>query len=83
LGANGAEEIKRHPFFNGIDWKAYAGTSVNHHNLEYVPERDTMSMGPSRRQKAQKDLPTISEDPGVSKTMQQRKKLRGWSFVRT
>jgi hypothetical protein len=23
LGANGSEEIKSHPFFNGVDWNAF------------------------------------------------------------
>ncbi|XP_051143592.1 uncharacterized protein LOC127260008 [Andrographis paniculata] len=33
LGANGAEEIKAHPWFNGIDWN-----SIYHSEAAYIPE---------------------------------------------
>ncbi len=33
LGANGAEEVKRHPFFDGIDWEA-----VTKNEAAFIPQ---------------------------------------------
>jgi serine/threonine protein kinase len=59
LGANGALEIKAHPFFAEIDWDLYNDKFPNPDLLPEVPIREVMNLGPSRRKKAQQDLPNI------------------------
>ena len=34
LGANGAHELKNHPFFNGVDWK-----NVKSSSMAFLPKK--------------------------------------------
>jgi hypothetical protein len=83
LGANGAQEIKSHPFFKGQDWSPYEKTMIDSLDLPYVPEREVMTMGPKKREKAEKDLIKLRDTPAQIKgKVAKLKKMKGWSFAR-
>jgi serine/threonine kinase 38 len=40
LGVNGVDEIKKHPFFKGVDWESYADTAMPPHRPKLKGETD-------------------------------------------
>ena len=70
LGANGAEEIKSHPFFSGVDWqKLKAKTSTGDFDNERanfkMPERSKLKIKKKMKQDALNAMEEINEDPEV------------------
>lgn len=68
LGANGADEIKSHPFFNGVDWRKFkvktnTGDFDNDRTGSKMPERTKLKIRKKMKQDALKAMEEINEDP--------------------
>lgn len=79
LGANGASEIKAHPFFHSIDWRKLLQRKYEPTFKPHVADaRDTTNFDPEFTSEAPQD--SYVEGPMLSGTMQQQ--FAGWSYNR-
>lgn len=60
----GAEEIKQHPFFRGVDWDSIRGVQA-----PFVPRLSSMT---DTRHFPTDDLASVPDNPAMSKAMEQR-----------
>uniref|UniRef100_A0A673CEK1 non-specific serine/threonine protein kinase n=1 Tax=Sphaeramia orbicularis TaxID=375764 RepID=A0A673CEK1_9TELE len=66
-GPDGVEEIKRHQFFNTIDWNVSLSINIRAPVIETVPQRDPPSLQ--------------TNSPGVPPSANAHQLFRGFSFV--
>jgi len=79
LGANGASEIKAHPFFHSIDWRKLLQRKYEPTFKPNVTDAlDTKNFDPEFTQEAPAD--SFVDGPVLSQTMQQQ--FTGWSYNR-
>jgi len=84
LGANGAEEIKSHPFFNGVDWlklklKTAFGEFDNEKAGYPMPERSKIKIRKKMKQDALNALDEINEDIDLVKNNKDQE-MKDWEY---
>ena len=82
LGANGADEIKSHPFFNGVDWEKFklktaTGEFDNQRACWFMPERQALKIKKKMKQEALNALEEINEDAESRKNQRDYKE---WDY---
>jgi hypothetical protein len=85
LGANGSEEIKSHPFFNGVDWqklklKTDLGEFDNEKAGYPMPERSKIKIRKKMKQDALNALDEINEDVNVERKKQEVVEMKDWEY---
>ena len=83
IGKNGAQEIKSHPFFNGVDWSAFKQYNAQGgFNGIFVPRRTKKRFGKKKRARVAHAMEEIADDPQLRPEVTVFRDIEGWSFVR-
>ena len=84
LGVNGAGEIKKHSWFNDIEWEAFSRyNSQGGFDGIFVPRQEKRRIRKKKRQEAQEDRPEIADDPGMRPDLRIFGDIEDWNFVRS
>ena len=77
-GPEGAEEIKRHPFFKGIEWKVVKEKKMNPPKPEISPGLLNVA------QCSEEQIRKIYDDPEneIDQDIFENRTVEGWSFVK-
>ena len=80
-GSEGAEEIKRHPFFDSIDWKAVANRQLEVPRpkatvAQYKEQYRNVECTEDQKRRIFEDIDEFDEEQNDN-----MKKVEGWSFV--
>lgn len=83
LGFNGAKEIKEHPFFSSVDFKAYENRQPDGNYAEvYPPQRKLHKITKKQKERAVEAKEEIYESAGVSQALANKNKIQQWEYVR-
>ena len=90
LGANGAAEIKAHPWFSSIDWSLFEAAAPDTLALGDVPERNAIAMNKARKKRAAQDMKdlkneiktaTLSVDEPMCADDEEEDEVVNWNFI--
>jgi len=80
-GSEGAEEIKRHPFFKTIDWHVVREKKINTPKPE-VSQVFMAAIQNNYIECSEEQIKKIYEDGDIDQEIFENRTVEGWSFVK-